>query len=122
MATLPASQAELTAIAGRSWSRTFSRRQKDQATNKDLSDFPTGVAQLRAKAGEADTVDPLVDFTVTVDDTEDVVVVSATRTEMDIDPVVGLFDCVLLHTDGETTMVLCPPIKMTVEAGVSIVP
>lgn len=119
MPGLPQAEVELVLIAGRSWTRTFSQRELDQTTLKPLDGFTSGFASFKARVTDAE---PLITFAVEIDHDEESpsynkahAVATRQASAGIVRETVGVFDCVLLHSDGETTLEICPPVKMIVK-------
>lgn len=134
MAVIPQTDVGFLLDTDRSWTKSFAY--VDAATqqiHRDLTAYVEngGKAQLRRRRGDAG--DPILDFTVEVvidpaidDDRSDPasikdrVDVSVTVDDTaDLVAMVGWFDCFVAHSDGVSTLTMCPPVPMTVQSSVS---
>lgn len=126
MQGLPQAEVELPLIAGRSWSRTFSQRETDQITLKTLEGYTVGYASFKARASDEEA---LIVFDVAIDHDEDSATfnkATATATREASAGVtretLGVFDCVLVHENGVSTLEICPPVAMRVTLAPTDIP
>lgn len=115
---VPSTDFELKLYQARNFTKSFRRvRRDDQSTVVPLDGYTSGLAQLRTKAGGA----LLLDFAVEINTVTDRCHVTATAEQTSPIERGGVFDCVLFHSNGVDTLVMCPPVKMVLVKAVSLV-